>query len=64
MPLYPVINYAILAFFAFVIITLALNEETRVALFVTPVWFVALGVIYKILKVKTKNEEEGESNLV
>jgi len=64
MPLYPVINYVILAFFAFVIITLALNEETRVALFVTPVWFVALGVIYKILKVKTKNEEEGESNLV
>lgn len=57
MPLYPIINYITLAFFAFVIITLALNNETRVALFVTPLWFIMLGVIYKILKSKTKNEE-------
>lgn len=58
MPLYPVINYIILAFFAFVIITLALNNETRVALFVTPVWFIMLGVIYNIIKSKGKKEEE------
>ncbi|MEN6414883.1 MAG: amino acid permease [Veillonellales bacterium] len=63
MPLYPIINYIILAFFAFVIVTLALNEETRVALFVTPVWFIMLGVIYKILKSKLKDEEDAESNL-
>jgi len=54
MPLYPIINYIILAFFAFVIVTLALNNETRVALFVTPIWFIALGVIYKVLKLKRK----------
>jgi D-serine/D-alanine/glycine transporter len=58
MPLYPIINYIILVFFAFVIVTLALNNETRVALFVTPVWFMVLGVIYKIIKPKMKNEED------
>lgn len=63
MPLYPFINYVILAFFAFVLITLALNEETRVALFVTPVWFIMLGVIYKIYKSRTKDEEV-QTNLI
>jgi len=63
MPLYPVMNYIILVFFAFVIVTLALNNETRVALFVTPVWFIMLGVIYKILKSKEKNEESVKRNL-
>lgn len=63
MPLYPIINYIILAFLAFVIVTLALNNETRVALFVTPVWFMMLGVIYKILKSKSK-EETVKENLI
>ncbi|MDR3596220.1 amino acid permease [Clostridium sp.] len=63
MPLYPIINYIILAFFAFVIVTLALNNETRVALFVTPVWFIMLGVIYKILKSKKKNVEDVKRNV-
>lgn len=64
MPLYPIMNYIILAFFAFVIVTLALNNETRIALFVTPVWFIMLGVIYKILKLKIKNEENIQRNIV
>jgi D-serine/D-alanine/glycine transporter len=63
MPLYPIMNYIILVFFAFVIVTLALNNETRVALFVTPVWFIMLGIIYKILKSKEKNEESTKRNL-
>ncbi|NRW86117.1 amino acid permease [Clostridium beijerinckii] len=54
MPLYPIINYIILAFFAFILVVLALNNETRVALFVTPVWFIVLGIIYNILKAKRK----------
>ena len=62
MPLYPIINYIILVFFAFVIVTLALNNETRVALFVTPVWFIMLGVIHKILKSKMKSEEDVKIN--
>lgn len=52
MPFYPISNYIILAFIAFVLVVLALNKETRVALFVTPVWFIILGVIYKIIKSK------------
>lgn len=48
MPLYPVLNYLVLAFFAFVIVTLALNPTTRVALCVTPVWFILLLLIYHL----------------
>ncbi|MDF2505982.1 amino acid permease [Clostridium sp.] len=48
MPFYPIANYVILAFIAFVLVVLALNKETRVALFVTPVWFIMLWVICKI----------------
>lgn len=54
MPLYPVINYLILAFFAFVIITLAFNEDTRVALFFTPAWFVLLWGIHFLSGLRTK----------
>ena len=61
MPFYPIANYIILAFLAFVIVTLALNNETRVALFVTPVWFIMLGIIYKIIKSKKKNEVDEEN---
>lgn len=64
MPFYPIANYIILAFFVFVIVVLALNKETRVALFVTPVWFIMLGGIYNILKLKTKNEESVKENLI
>ncbi|OOM14445.1 amino acid permease [Clostridium saccharobutylicum] len=63
MPLYPIINYIILAFFAFVIVVLALNKETRVALFVTPVWFIALGIIYKIFRSKNSDSEVVKRNL-
>jgi len=63
MPLYPIINYIVLAFMVFILVVLALNEETRVALIVTPVWFIALGVIYKMLKSKKKNGEEAQRNL-
>ena len=55
MPLFPVLNYIVLAFFAFVIITLAINETTRVALFVTPVWFILLLLIYHL---RTVNEHD------
>lgn len=48
MPLYPVANYIILAFLAFVLVVLALEEDTRIALFVTPVWFILLLVIYQL----------------
>ncbi|ANP70911.1 amino acid permease [Clostridium tyrobutyricum] len=52
MPFYPISSYIILIFIVFVLVVLALNKETRVALFVTPVWFIILGIIYKIIKLK------------
>ncbi len=54
MPLHPFSNYLILAFLAFVLVVLALAEDTRVALFVTPVWFILLVAIYIIRKSKNQ----------
>ena len=62
MPLYPVINYVILAFFAFILLILALNEDTRVALFFTPVWFIILWAFYSMLN--TGDEDSLEEELL
>ncbi|MED3724911.1 amino acid permease [Priestia endophytica] len=56
LPLYPFSNYLILAFLAFIIVVLALAEDTRVSLFVTPVWFILLIVIYKVQEAKIKKD--------
>ncbi|WP_409177788.1 amino acid permease [Brevibacillus fortis] len=61
MPLYPFANYLILAFLAFILVVLALAEDTRVALFITPVWFILLVVIYKLRKTKTNEIEVAEN---
>ena len=58
MPLYPFANYVILAFLAFVLVVLAFAGDTRVALFVTPVWFIMLIVIYKIRKTNLPHENQ------
>ncbi|WP_433745745.1 amino acid permease [Paenibacillus amylolyticus] len=50
LPLYPFSNVLILAFLAFVLVVLALAEDTRVALFVTPVWFILVAGIYLFKK--------------
>ncbi|KMZ42140.1 MULTISPECIES: amino acid permease [Bacillales] len=60
MPLYPFANYLILAFLAFILVVLALAEDTRVALFITPVWFILLVAIYKLQKTKTNEIEVAE----
>lgn len=57
MPLHPFSNYLILVFLAFVIVVLALVEDTRVALFVTPAWFILLIVIYQIRKMKNQRNK-------
>lgn len=57
LPLYPFSNYLILAFLAFVLVVLALAEDTRVALFVTPVWFILLIVIYSVRKAKVSQKK-------
>jgi D-serine/D-alanine/glycine transporter len=50
LPLYPFSNYFILAFLVFVLVVLGLAEDTRVALFVTPVWFILVAGIYLLQK--------------
>ena len=52
MPLYPLMNYLILAFFVFVLASLAFNDETRIALLLTPLWFAMLWCFYKIKSAK------------
>ena len=58
LPLYPFSNYLILAFLAFVLVVLALAEDTRVALFVTPVWFILVAGIYLFKKKNLSNNRQ------
>ncbi len=60
MPLYPFINYLILIFFAFILVILALNEDTRVALLFTPIWFIILWAFYSMLNTDDKDSLEEE----
>ncbi|QWD86673.1 amino acid permease [Polynucleobacter paludilacus] len=46
MPLSKVMPYVAFVFFAIVLYALTLSEDTRVALYVLPIWFVLLGVLY------------------
>jgi AAT family amino acid transporter len=45
-PFYPVSNWATLIFLVFVLIIMAFDEDTRVALYVSPIWFGFLLVCY------------------
>lgn len=45
-PLTPFMNYVVLALFAFILVIMGFAEETRIALFMTPLWFVLLFVLY------------------
>lgn len=38
--------YFVLAFFAFIMVLLTLEEDTRMALFSAPIWFAILGLLY------------------
>jgi len=69
MPLYPIMNYVILAFFIFILIVLALNDDTRIALLFTPTWFIILWAFYSMLNTKTPDslleellDDDGKEN--
>ncbi|MBA1202981.1 D-serine/D-alanine/glycine transporter [Pseudomonas capeferrum] len=47
-----VMCYVCLAFFAFILVLLSLEDDTRKALIVTPVWFVLLVVTYQFVRSK------------
>ncbi|MBS4174659.1 amino acid permease [Bacillus sp. FJAT-49736] len=50
MPFAPISNWLVLAFFVFVIVLLGLAADTRIALFITPVWFIILLLSYFCMK--------------
>jgi D-serine/D-alanine/glycine transporter len=53
-PLAPLINYVILIFFVIVLAIMFISEETRLALILTPLWFILLFVTYGIRRNKEK----------
>ncbi|WP_211062463.1 amino acid permease [Heyndrickxia faecalis] len=52
LPFAPVINWIVLLFFVFVLVVLGIAKDTRVALFVTPVWFILLVIAYGLTRKK------------
>ena len=50
MPGGQVMCYVCLAFFAFILVLLSLEDDTRKALVVTPIWFVVLAVSYRFMR--------------
>jgi D-serine/D-alanine/glycine transporter len=51
-PLTPFVNYAVLAFFAGVLLIMLVAAETRMALLLTPIWFIILFALYAFRKRK------------
>ncbi len=58
MPLYPFMNYLILAFFLFILVVLALQNDTRIALMFTPFWFILLWAFYSMLAPSDDDERD------
>lgn len=48
MPFYPFSNYLVFLYMAFTCVVLLLGKDTRIALLLTPVWFICLLIIYRI----------------
>ncbi|HAA4260168.1 TPA_asm: amino acid permease [Listeria monocytogenes] len=54
MPLSPLMNWVSLIFFGGLLVILGFAADTRIALFVTPVWFLILGIAYQVLKASNR----------
>ncbi|EOB2765440.1 amino acid permease [Enterococcus hirae] len=48
MPFYPYSNFLVFAYMIFICLVLFLGKDTRVALLLTPVWFIGLLIIYRM----------------
>ncbi|MCK8431448.1 D-serine/D-alanine/glycine transporter, partial [Erwinia amylovora] len=59
LPLGKVMCWVCLAFFAFVFVLLTLDDDTRHAMMVTPLWFVMLSVGLLLLKSKAGLPDKG-----
>jgi D-serine/D-alanine/glycine transporter len=60
MPLSKIMPYVAFVFFAIVLYALTLSDQTRIALYFLPVWFIVLGIFYRI---KTKNSKQHQIQL-
>ena len=58
MPFGHIMPYVILGFFGVVIYTLTLTKDTRIALYVLPLWFVGLGVLYWFKTHRSTNQKK------
>ena len=56
MPLPKFTPWMVLAFFAFIVVALAMGESTRIALVLVPLWFVVLTICWNITKKKLVRE--------
>ena len=54
-PLTPFINYVVLSLFVFILVIMLFAEATRVALLMTPLWFILLFTLYSFKRKKEKN---------
>lgn len=59
-PLFPYGNYIVLAFLALVLILMAFNSETRVALYVGPAWLILMIITYTLFRLFKNNSEVNE----
>ncbi|EMF0052696.1 amino acid permease [Enterococcus hirae] len=48
MPFYPYSNFLVFAYMIFICLVLFLGKDTRIALLLTPVWFIGLLIIYRM----------------
>ncbi|MBB5147745.1 MULTISPECIES: amino acid permease [Ureibacillus] len=51
-PLAPFVNYVVLIFFVAVLVVMLISEETRIAVLLTPIWFIILFITYALRKKK------------
>ena len=58
MPGAPFANWLVIGFLALVVVMLALNPETRVALYVAPIWFALLAFTYRRCTLKSGQSSE------
>jgi AAT family amino acid transporter/D-serine/D-alanine/glycine transporter len=55
MPGYPITNWIVLLFLVFVAVLLGFDKDTRIALYVAPVWFAILAIGYQLVKNRQKS---------
>ncbi|EOA3470072.1 amino acid permease [Enterococcus hirae] len=48
MPFYPYSNFLVFAYMIFICLVLFLGKDTRIALLLTPIWFIGLLIIYRM----------------